>query len=163
MEKDRKLFSDVMEPGDTGWDIKYGTEYGHLIEYNVGTEEEPAFKDKYRMLRWDEPAPTIVAHLQKDANSFILPDYYEYAQPDESKQDGRRSRGITPREAARVQSFPDSYVFLGSFTGQFRQIGNAVPPLLGEELASVVARYVDNAENVTSVDSPQARIANSDD
>lgn len=163
MEKDRKLFSEVMEPGDTGWDIKYETKYGHLIEYNVGTEEDPAFKDKYRMLHWDEPSPTIVAHLQKDANSFILPDYYEYAQPDESKRDGRRSRGITPREAARVQSFPDSYVFLGSFTGQFRQIGNAVPPVLGEELASVVAGYVDDAENVTTVDSPQARIANSDD
>ncbi|MDQ2074771.1 DNA cytosine methyltransferase [Haloarcula sp. H-GB4] len=144
MEKDRKLFSDVMEPGDTGWDVKYGTEYGHLIEYDVGTEENPKFKDKYRMLHWDEPSPTIVAHLEKDANSFILPDYYEYARPDVTKQDSTRSRGITPREAARLQSFPDSYVFLGPFTSQFRQIGNAVPPVLGDRIASVLGKFISN-------------------
>jgi DNA (cytosine-5)-methyltransferase 1 len=142
MEKDQQLFSEVMEPGDTGWDVKYGTEYGHLIEYNVGTEDNPAFKDKYRMLNWDQPSPTIVAHLAKDGNNFILPDYYKYAQLDSEKQDSRRSRGITPREAARLQSFPDSYVFLGPFTSQFRQIGNAVPPKLGEVIASVLGEYL---------------------
>lgn len=162
MEKDRKLFSEVMEPGDTGWDVKFGTEYGHLIEYNVGTEDNPAFKDKYRMLHWDRPSPTIVAHLAKDGNSFILPDYYEYVQPDEARRDARRSRGITPREAARIQSFPDSYVFLGAFTSQFRQIGNAVPPLLGERIASVLSAYL-TQERPSAVEQVSPVPANSDD
>ncbi|WP_254832851.1 DNA cytosine methyltransferase [Haloglomus salinum] len=162
MEKDRKLFSEVMEPGDTGWDVKYRTDYGHLIEYNVGTEENPAFKDKYRMLHWDQPSPTIVAHLAKDGNSFILPDYYEYARPDESKQDSSRSRGITPREAARLQSFPDSYVFLGPFTSQFRQIGNAVPPLLGERIASILGEYLTDAPGLET-EATEAAVASTDD
>jgi DNA (cytosine-5)-methyltransferase 1 len=151
-----------MEPGDTGWHVKYRTEYGHLIEYDVGTEEIPAFKDKYRMLYWDRPSPTIVAHLAKDGNSFILPDYYEYARPDEEKQDSRRSRGITPREAARLQSFPDSYVFLGPFTSQFRQIGNAVPPLLGERIAAVLGDYLEH-ESTVQTEAHTPLTASSDD
>jgi DNA (cytosine-5)-methyltransferase 1 len=138
MEKDRTLFDEVMEPGDTGWDIKYRKGRDDLIEYNVGTKENPEFKDKYRMLHWDRPSPTIVAHLQKDSNSFILPDYYQYVQNDLGRADDRRNRGITPREAARLQSFPDSYFFLGPFTSQFRQIGNAVPPVAGKVIASVL-------------------------
>ncbi|WP_336331158.1 DNA cytosine methyltransferase [Haloarcula sp. CGMCC 1.2071] len=162
MAKDQKLFSDVMEPGDNGWDVKYGTEYGHLIEYDVGTEENPKFKDKYRMLHWDEPSPTIVAHLEKDANSFILPDYYEYARPDVTKQDSARSRGITPREAARLQSFPDSYVFLGPFTSQFRQIGNAVPPVLGERIASVLGEFISDG-SLAAASTSDSIAAKSDD
>jgi len=144
MPKDRKLF-EIMDPGDTGWHIKYrkeGGKWGHLIEYDVGTEENPAFTDKYRMIHWDEPAPTVVAHLAKDANNYIIPDYYEYANPDETRRDPARNRGVTPREAARLQSFPDDYVFLGPFTSQFRQIGNAVPPILAWHLGTTLQETV---------------------
>ncbi|WP_324666149.1 DNA cytosine methyltransferase [Haloarcula sediminis] len=141
MSKDQRLFDEALDPGDTGWDVKYkkSDEYADLIEYDVGSEENPRFKDKYRMLEWDEPAPTVVAHLAKDANSFVLPDYYEHVQDDGSKADKRRNRGITPREAARLQSFPDDWIFLGPFTSWFRQIGNAVPPMAGRQIGDLLA------------------------
>lgn len=144
MEKDQTLFDEALVPGGTGWDVKYDKdgEYSDLIEYDVGTEENPRFRDKYRMLCWDEPSPTIVAHLAKDANGFVLPDYYEHVNTAFGEPDNRRNRGITPREAARIQSFPDEYIFLGSFTSWFRQIGNAIPPLLGERIALTIQEYL---------------------
>lgn len=142
MDKDQELFEEVMEPGDTGWSVKYEKGRDDLIEYNVGTKENPEFKDKYRMLFWDEPAPTVVAHLAKDANNFVIPDYYEYVQPDSDRADPERSRGVTPREAARLQSFPDDYIFLGPFTSQFRQIGNAVPPVVSQQIGKVIDSHV---------------------
>ena len=82
-----------------------------------------SFKDKMRRIRWDNPAPTIVAHLAKDGYMFIHP---------------FRDRTISVREAARFQSFPDSFEFSGSMTSQFRQVGNAVPPLLAEVLGKAI-------------------------
>ena len=166
MEKDQKLFDEALEPGETGWDVKYDKEgdYADLIEYDVGTEENPRFKDKYRMLEWDEPAPTIVAHLAKDANSFVIPDYYEYAHPDKSRRDNRRNRGITPREAARIQSFPDEFIFLGPFTSWFRQIGNAVPPLAAERIGTVLNSMIfEESTSSVSTGSSPAEKATSDD
>ena len=165
MEKDRTLFDDVMVPGDTGWDVKYRKGRDDLIEYNVGTEENPEFKDKYRMLYWDRASPTIVAHLQKDSNSFILPDYYQYVQNDPERADDRRNRGLTPREAARLQSFPDSYFFLGPFTSQFRQIGNAVPPVAGKVIASILVENLPETAEKPALEGEDAasRAAMTDD
>lgn len=75
---------------------------------------------KYRRLQAERPSPTILAHMARDTSGFIHP-YY--------------NRMLTVREAARLQSFDDRYVFLGSQYQQFRQVGNAVPPLLAEALA----------------------------
>jgi len=152
MDKDQELFEEVMEPGDTGWSVKYKKGRDDLIEYNVGTEENPEFKDKYRMLFWDKPAPTVVAHLAKDANNFLIPDYYEYVQSDSEKADPARARGVTPREAARLQSFPDDYIFLGPFTSQFRQIGNAVPPVVSTQIGEVIDSHVLSETSVTVAD-----------
>jgi DNA (cytosine-5)-methyltransferase 1 len=165
MDKDQELFSDVMEPGDTGWQVKYEKGREDLIDYDVGTRENPKFSDKYRMLHWDRPSPTIVAHLAKDGNSFILPDYYQYVRSDTDKQDDRRNRGITPREAARIQTFPDSYLFLGPFTSQYRQIGNAVPPILGENISEVLQSKLEEIESaIVRADTPgQAAPATTDD
>lgn len=150
--KDRELFDSVMEPGDTGWSVKYEKGRGDLVEYDVGTAENPRFMDKYRMLDWNEPAPTVVAHLAKDANNFIIPDYYRYAVPDEDRRNPERNRGVTQREAARLQSFPDDYIFLGSYTDQFRQIGNAVPPALGYQLAKVLIDAVETMRSETDTE-----------
>ncbi|WP_254922193.1 DNA cytosine methyltransferase [Halorubrum sp. Ea8] len=166
MEKDRILFDEALEPGDTGWDVKYGSdgEYAEYIEYDVGTAEEQRFGDKYRMLRWSKPAPTIVAHLAKDANGYVLPDFYEHAYSDEERSDPSRNRGITPREAARLQSFSDEYIFLGSFTSWFRQIGNAVPPVAGKRIGQVIEPVVTNSEQPTlKTDTSPANEAVSDD
>jgi DNA (cytosine-5)-methyltransferase 1 len=86
-----------------------------------------SFPTKYYKIRRDSPSPTIVAHLNRDANSFIHP---------------TENRGITPREAARLQSFPDSYRFLGSFGRNFVQIGNAVPPLLAQIVAEAILKSI---------------------
>ncbi|QLC35685.1 DNA cytosine methyltransferase (plasmid) [Halarchaeum sp. CBA1220] len=146
MEKDRILFDEALSPGDTGWDVKYGSdgEYAEYVEYDVGTAESSRFGDKYRMLEWSESSPTIVAHLAKDANGYVLPDYYKHARPDPDRADPERNRGITPREAARLQSFPDDYIFLGPFTSWFRQIGNAVPPIAGKRIGEALSSVVES-------------------
>ncbi|WP_246023011.1 DNA cytosine methyltransferase [Halosimplex halophilum] len=166
MEKDRILFDEALSPGDTGWDVKYDSdgEYAEYVEYDVGTADNQRFGDKYRMLEWSEPSPTIVAHLAKDANGYVLPDYYEHARPDPARADPERNRGITPREAARLQSFPDDYIFLGTFTSWFRQIGNAVPPVAGKQIGKTLNAVVDAVESpVMEADSAGADEAVSDD
>lgn len=80
---------------------------------------------KYRSLYWDEPSPTIVAHLQKDGNMFIHPDISQ-------------ARSITMREAARIQSFPDDYEFIGSNAYVYKMIGNAVPPVFANKIAKTI-------------------------
>ena len=84
------------------------------------------FKDKYFKLYADRPCRTITAHLKMDCLSHIHP--YQI-------------RSITPREAARVQSFPDDYLFLGAYLKTYMQIGNAVPVLMANQIANVIKRY----------------------
>jgi len=85
--------------------------------------DQQGFKDKMRRLRWNQPSHTVVAHLSKDGYMFLHPWI---------------DRTITVREAARFQSFPDAFEFKGSMTAQFRQVGNAVPPLLAEALGEAI-------------------------
>jgi DNA (cytosine-5)-methyltransferase 1 len=85
------------------------------------------FPNKWRKMEPDVPARTLMAHLGKDSYSHI---HYDSAQ----------SRTISVREAARLQSFPDGFVFRGAMNAAFRQIGNAVPPLLGRAVAGEIAR-----------------------
>lgn len=85
------------------------------------------FKDKYYKLIANKPSRTITAHLRMDCHSHIHP--YQV-------------RSITPREAARIQSFPDDYLFLGPYLKTYMQIGNAVPPLLARGIAKVIKKYL---------------------
>ena len=85
------------------------------------------FKDRYtRQSRW-HPCSTIVAHLSKDGLMFIHP---------------TQNRSLTPREAARVQSFPDWFRFPKARTHAFRLIGNAVPPLIAEAVGLAVKEFL---------------------
>jgi DNA (cytosine-5)-methyltransferase 1 len=86
-----------------------------------------SFKDRYTRQHRNRPCSTIVAHLSKDGLMFIHP---------------KQTRSLTPREAARVQSFPDWFIFPEARTHSFRLIGNAVPPLIGEAVGLAVSRYL---------------------
>ncbi|EMA41066.1 DNA-cytosine methyltransferase [Halococcus hamelinensis 100A6] len=166
MDRDQILFDEALSPGDTGWDVKYNSdgEYSQYIEYDVGTIENRRFGDKYRMLEWSKPSPTIVAHLAKDANSYVLPDYYRHACSSPERADPERNRGITPREAARLQSFSDDYIFLGSFTSWFKQIGNAVPPVAGKRIGQALSSLVEAGEPLSiNADASSSGQAASDD
>lgn len=92
------------------------------------------FNNSYAVQHFDKPSKTIIAHLYKDGNQFIHPDHTQ-------------SRTLTPREAARLQSFPDDFVFPSSRTQQYKQIGNAVPPLLSKHIAGVLKKYLKKIKN----------------
>ena len=80
-------------------------------------------------MEWDQPSPTIVAHLYKDGLMFIHPD-------------ADQARSITIREAALLQSFPMDYQFIGSIGYCYKMIGNAVPPLLAEKIAIGISKFL---------------------
>ncbi|RXG84482.1 DNA cytosine methyltransferase [Bradyrhizobium zhanjiangense] len=90
------------------------------------------FPNKWRKMEADKPSRTLMAHLGKDSYSHI---HYDSAQ----------ARTISVREAARLQSFPDGFVFAGTMNPAFRQIGNAVPPLLSKALAAAIRAQLDDA------------------
>lgn len=90
--------------------------------------DKSSFKDRYTRQSRIGPCSTIVAHLSKDGLMFIHP---------------TQNRSLTPREAARIQSFPDWYRFPAARTPAFRLIGNAVPPLVGEAVGIAVKSFLE--------------------
>ena len=109
-----------------GQKIREGSaEYDRLKDAIVPPYDVGKFPNKWRKMWPDQPARTLMAHLGKDSYSHI---HYDSAQ----------ARTISVREAARLQSFPDGFVFSGTMNPAFRQIGNAVPPLMAKALAETI-------------------------
>lgn len=84
------------------------------------------FKDKYKKLKDDEVCKTITSHMRLDCHMYIHPS---------------QARGLSPREAARIQSFPDNYFFRGSLNDWYYQIGNAVPVKLSKAIAETIKSF----------------------
>lgn len=98
-----------------------------IYEQKVGSKSPI---HRYHVLRKDEPSTTIIAHLYKDGNRFI---HYDSSQ----------ARSITPREAARLQSFDDDFKFIGTQGNVYQMIGNAVPPKLAYAIGKAVKEFLD--------------------
>jgi DNA (cytosine-5)-methyltransferase 1 len=94
-----------------------------------------SFKDRYIRQARNSLCSTIVAHLKVDGLMFIHP---------------TQNRSLTPREAARIQSFPDHFEFIGSRSDVFSQIGNAVPPLLAQCIGRGITKYLKNISKESS-------------
>lgn len=108
-EKDIIIFEKLSQGG------KYRDLPEEMMRYRVDI-----FDDKYKRLIWDEPSWTLTAHMRKDGLAYIHP---------------LQNRSISVREAARIQSFSDNFIFYAPMTRMFELVGNSVPPLLAEAIA----------------------------
>lgn len=113
--------------------IRAGTStYATLHNSIVPPYDVKKFPNRWWKLRPDFPVRTLMAHIGKDTYSHI---HY----------DANQARTISVREAARLQSFPDGFSFSGTMNPAFRQIGNAVPPLMANALADVIYADLESA------------------
>jgi len=127
----QRLFEEELERLDRegARPVDGSPEWAKLKAEFVPPYDDGKFPNKWRKMEASTPARTLLAHLGKDGYSHI---HY----------DSDQARPISVREAARLQSFPDGFRFAGTMNPAFRQIGNAVPPLLAKAVAACLLRQL---------------------
>lgn len=117
-ENDLEIYRIAVEEWNSGKRLNYASLPDKLIKHN----NTSSFTNRFQVVNGNGVSHTVVAHIAMDGHYYIHPDK-------------EQNRSISVREAARIQSFPDDYFFEGSRTAAFKQIGNAVPPLMAEKIA----------------------------
>ena len=103
--------------------------YADLPKRLIKHKNTTSFTNRFQVVNPNGISNTVVAHIAMDGHYYIHPDI-------------KQNRSITIREAARIQSFPDDFFFEGSRTAAFKQIGNAVPPLMAEGIANKIKKMI---------------------
>ena len=128
-ERDLEIYSIAI---DRWLDDQHRLKYSDLPKRLQTHKNTGAFLDRYKVIDPTGHSHTVVAHIAKDGHYYIYPDK-------------KQIRSISVREAARIQSFPDDYFFEGGRSAAFKQIGNAVPPLLAEKIAVSLKNIILNS------------------
>lgn len=124
-ENDLEIYRIAVDKWDNGKRLNYAELPPRLIKHN----NTKSFTNRFQVVNGKGITHTVVAHIAMDGHYYIHPDKIQ-------------NRSITVREAARIQSFPDDYFFEGSRTAAFKQIGNAVPVLMAEEIAKRIREMI---------------------
>jgi DNA (cytosine-5)-methyltransferase 1 len=124
-DNDLEIYKIALEEWNKGKRLNYASLPPRLIKHN----NINSFTNRFQVVNGNGISHTVVAHIAMDGHYYIHPD-------------NNQNRSISVREAARIQSFPDDYFFEGSRTAAYKQIGNAVPPLMAEGIANEIKKML---------------------